>query len=130
MDIVGWFERYMRFRLADDAPVRLLPQNGLHSLQSASSSQLCLLKEFLEPQDVERIAQCEKVCCLNDRRNIDFVVKFWDRLMGLDVLFIFCDPLADTKWLLNPRAHALVSDASNLRTGLQSMADASQGSNI
>ena len=59
---------------------------------------------------------------LNNKRNLDVIIKNWDALSKKKELCVyFVNPLANDKWLLFPHTHNQITEKSALRKGLESM---------
>lgn len=68
------------------------------------------------------------IVCLNDKKNLDFVLKNWKTLSvmkGLSLIFVNLD--RNDKWILNPYLHNMIADPDSLETGLKTMFDSANG---
>lgn len=63
------------------------------------------------------------VTTLQDKENIDFLIKYWkefSRLKGLTIVFV--NPAKNEKWFIVPHTHSQIADV-NIEMGIRSMAE-------
>lgn len=71
--------------------------------------------------DIEKVSL---VITLNNRRNMDYLVKEWSRLAQLPELRIyFINPFSSTekKWVINPSVHQKICEPDSLKIGVISL---------
>jgi len=64
------------------------------------------------------------VFLFNSRKNLDVIINEWDTLKdmkGLTLIFVNPFSLTETKWVLSPYLHNMMTDEHTLKTGLKSM---------
>ena len=64
------------------------------------------------------------IVTLNSSKNLDIVVKNWQKLASFKLLSImFVNPVSETdkKWVIFPHTHSMVADGASLELGLKSM---------
>lgn len=81
----------------------------------------------LEENFVESVEKHEwaTIVCAYNKKNMDFVVKKWSRLIkNKNFWIIFAEPDSGKKLLLNPFSHNSIADPETLEQGLRSMFEA------
>lgn len=97
--------------------------NGDFVVKKATENVLFLVRPELE--GVDEVASKEGavgLVVLNRKRNVDAVVKGWDRLKEMPGLCIyFVNPVANEKWMLFPQTHDAITEKAALKKGLVSL---------
>lgn len=126
-DLKEWMVNYLKSRDVFDQMIK--------SFDSAPGFDLLVRRKdadfyviiMPELSDAERIAKncADKKCgvvCLNSKDNVHFLVKNWDFLKAVQGLcFYFVNPKNNTKWVLYPKTHDLVTEKSSLKKGLEAL---------
>jgi len=101
---------------ADNSDLRVIYNDGKETI--------FIMKPSIE--DFEKIDEKESVCIitLNNKDNLDSVIRNWKKLSGYNLLNIyFINPFSklDKKWILIPYTHNKICDPESLELGLKSM---------
>jgi hypothetical protein len=120
-DLVEWTSVYVKNKNMANNDVSISEYSGRVVCKSSSGNHTYLISpmlsiEVLKNLDSEKVS----VVCLNNRQNLEFIIKNWDKLVKFQKLsIIFVHPKSNTKWIIFPHTHNSISP--NIKLGLNAM---------
>ncbi|MBW3011220.1 hypothetical protein KY335_03425 [Candidatus Woesearchaeota archaeon] len=75
-------------------------------------------------RDLEKKHKADKLTLvvLNQKENVNMVVKEWEKLIVFPTLsIVFANPKANSRWIIAPYVHNRIADPKNLKQGIMSM---------
>jgi len=128
--LVEWLRNYLKSRDTLEKRISEISETeyGLEVIQSDSKKRFFLVEP--EPGDISSICSQLKedsevtAVFFNTEENFRAVIESWDSISQigrLKLLFLNPEGESDTKWMVAPRLHSMISDQKSLRRGLRSM---------
>lgn len=62
-----------------------------------------------------------RLSCLNNRKNLDWVLTHWDNLVENKCSLLFANPEKSQSWAVHPAMHSSVTEKAALKPGLLSL---------
>lgn len=129
---MDWFSRYLKNRDLVFRKIAKLTEEDDRVITEMKDGKKTVYLVDPFPEDIVKSADfnpgegaaMKGLVIYHTKENFDNIVKSWDTLAGITGLTIFSlNPYStlDKKWIINPRTHALVSDADSLKEGLKAM---------
>ncbi|MBI2564427.1 hypothetical protein HYV79_00355 [Candidatus Woesearchaeota archaeon] len=129
-----WIVDYLKYRDSIALDILEFQENkdGYdYVVKRKRGEQFIIVQNDFKWKDIENKIKNDTVIVVEDTtKNIDELVKNWDKIINHKILTIVFVHSAGTKWVLNPYTHALISNKANLKQGLLSIASTSRGEEI
>ncbi|MEM4637608.1 MAG: hypothetical protein QXK76_01110 [Candidatus Woesearchaeota archaeon] len=125
-ELIEWTENYIKSKYALNNTMSLKKTNNKIEVSLKEKTITYNMMLFLNEQVFSE--KNTIIVCLNDKKNLDFVLKNWKTLSamkGLSLIFVNLD--RNDKWILNPYLHNIIADPNSLETGLKTLFDSANG---
>jgi hypothetical protein len=124
--LIEWAENYYKSRDAFNKSILFIEktQNSLNITFKDKKEQVFVVAELADIQDIlPNLTDNCSIITLNNRKNIDNLYEYWNKLSSKSIKIYFINPFSttDRKWIINPLVHSKVSEPAALKTGLLAM---------
>jgi len=124
MNLREWAETYVRHRDLFERRIAEIKEHahGFTIVRKDGTERHCFVKDVLTDELVPLLEDHLLIIDRNQKENVEWVLRHWDRLAALPGLHIvFVNVEKNEKWVLAPHTHARVADPETLRQGIEAM---------
>ncbi|MFT4261686.1 MAG: hypothetical protein ACMXX9_04615 [Candidatus Woesearchaeota archaeon] len=117
MKLLAWLKKFVEYRNSfKREKLDIKEENNF--LIVDNSKTLIKYLVFDDLSDLSVNLTTERVVCLNNKKNVDWLVNNWKKVCGGESFFLFVNPDTNEHWTIRPKHHDLVVEDGELEKGL------------
>lgn len=117
MKLKEWLKKFIDYRNSFKRESLQIQENDNEILVD-NSKQITKYVVFEDLSNLNKKLIDERIVCLNNRKNIGWIINNWDGISNTDTFFLFVNPNTNEHWTIRPKHHSVVVEKKELKKGL------------
>lgn len=122
LTLKDWTSAYLKYKDSIHKKIEKIEETetGLKVTKKTGETETYLCVNKLEEIQPETITT-QKITALNTKKNVDWLIKNWEKLKDTKTTMIFVNTNKAEHWAINPAMHHSITDKSALKPGIQTL---------